>query len=119
MDLSEPAPKSNGPVPSADDGGLRAALRAIWASVAPSWGELAEHVDTREAVVTQAMLDDVGLGAGIVFSNSPAGPGSVGMAAAEIVGPDGAVVVSDMVPQMTAIAAERANSRGLGERHDT
>ena len=56
----------------AEDGGLRASLRAIWSSVAPSWGELAEHVDARGAVVAQAMLDSAGLSAGTVCSSSPA-----------------------------------------------
>ena len=51
MDAIEPAGKA------AEDGGLRASLRAIWASVAPAWGELAEHVDAQGAVVAQAMLD--------------------------------------------------------------
>ena len=35
------------------------------------------------------------------------------MAAAAIVGPDGAVVLSDIAPEMTAIAAERAKNAGL------
>jgi len=113
MDLSEQGAESNGPVPSADDGGLRAALRAMWASVAPSWCELAEHVDTREAVVTQAMLDSAGLRRGHRVLELACGPGGVGMAAAAVVGPDGAVVLSDVVPEMTAIAADRAKSAGL------
>jgi SAM-dependent methyltransferase len=41
------------------------------------------------------------------------GPGSVGMAAATRVAPDGEVVLSDVVPQMTAIAAARANALSL------
>ena len=54
---------------------MRASLRAIWASAAPLWGEHAGYIDTRGAAVAQAML-----------------------AAAEIVGPDGAVVLSDFAP---------------------
>ena len=98
---------------AAEDGGLRASLRAIWASVAPSWGELAEHVDTRGAVVAQAMLDSAGLERGDRVLELACGPGGVGMAAAAIVGPDGAVVLSDIAPEMTAIAAERARNAGL------
>jgi SAM-dependent methyltransferase len=41
------------------------------------------------------------------------GPGSVGLAAAERVGPGGEVVVSDVAAEMTAIALERAQARGL------
>jgi SAM-dependent methyltransferase len=37
----------------------------------------------------------------------------VGLAAAPLVGPDGEVVLSDVVPEMTAIAGERAAALGL------
>ena len=41
------------------------------------------------------------------------GPGGAGIAAAERVGPEGEVVLSDVAPEMTAIAAQRAEARGL------
>ena len=41
------------------------------------------------------------------------GPASVGLAAAGLVSPDGEVVVSDVAPAMTAIAADRIAERGL------
>ena len=41
------------------------------------------------------------------------GPGSVGIAAAALVGDGGEVVLSDVAPAMTAIAAARAESLGL------
>ena len=107
MDAIEPTSTA------AEDGGLRASLRAMWASVASSWGELAEYVDTRGAVVAHAMLDSAGLQRGERVLELACGPGGVGMAAAAIVGPDGAVVLSDIAPEMTAIAAERAKNAGL------
>jgi len=88
-------------------------LRAIWASAAPSWGEHAGHIDTRGALVTQAMLDAACLHRGARVLELACGPGGVGIAAAEIVGPGGAVVLSDFAPEMTAIAAERAQAAGL------
>jgi SAM-dependent methyltransferase len=42
------------------------------------------------------------------------GPGGVGIAAAELVGPAGEVVLSDIAAEMTAIAANRAAAAGLG-----
>ena len=107
MDAIEPASTP------AENGELRVSLRAMWATVASSWGELAEHVDTRGAVVAQAMLDSAGLQRGEHVLELACGPGGVGMAAAAIVGPDGAVVLSDVAPEMTAIAAERAKNAGL------
>lgn len=91
----------------------RAALHAIWAAVAPAWGEHADAIDARGAVVTRAMFDAVDLARGDDVLELAAGPGSVGVAAAEVVGPEGSVVVSDVEPQMAAIAAERAHRRGL------
>src|SRR6185437_11330011 len=67
---------------------LRASLRAIWATAAPSWGEHARHLDTRSAEVTQAMLDAAGIQPGADVIELACGPGGVGIAAAEIVGPD-------------------------------
>ncbi|RZT25297.1 methyltransferase family protein [Mycobacterium sp. BK558] len=91
----------------------RQQLHAIWAAVAPSWGEHADAIDGRGAGVTRAMLNAVDLARGNRVLELAAGPGSVGLAAAEVVGPDGSVVVSDIEPQMAAFAAERARRRGL------
>ena len=41
------------------------------------------------------------------------GAGGAGLAAAELVGPGGEVVISDVAPEMTAIAAARAEALGL------
>ncbi|MDT5224245.1 MAG: hypothetical protein QOG19_1652 [Mycobacterium sp.] len=107
MDAIEPASAA------AEDGGLHASLRAIWSAVAPSWGELAEQVDTRGAVVAQAMLDSADLQRGERVLELACGPGGLGIAAAAIVGPGGDVVLSDIAPEMTAIASERAKIAGL------
>lgn len=92
---------------------VREQLHAIWAAVAPAWGEHAGALDIRGAGVTRAMFDAVDLARGDHVLELAAGPGSVGLTAAEIVGPGGSVVVSDIEPQMAAIAAERAHRRGL------
>ena len=43
------------------------------------------------------------------------GPGGVGLVAAELVGPEGAVVLTDVAAEMTAIAARRATALGQGQ----
>jgi len=96
-----------------EDGGLRASLRAMWASAAPSWGEHADYVDTRGAAVADAMLDGAGLESGQRVLELACGPGGVGIAAAAMVGPTGEVVLSDAAPEMTAIAAARSKAAGL------
>jgi SAM-dependent methyltransferase len=96
-----------------NDEELRTSLRAIWASAAPAWDKHAGYVDTRGSAATEAMLDAASLNRGDRVLELACGPGGVGIAAAEIVGPDGAVVLSDLVPEMTAIAGERAKAAGL------
>lgn len=107
MDTNESTPTA------AHNDPLRESLRAIWASAAPAWGEHADYVDSRGTRVTQSILDAARLRRGARVLELGCGPGGVGLAAAELVGPDGAVVLSDFAPAMTSIAAERAKAAGL------
>jgi SAM-dependent methyltransferase len=88
-------------------------LHAIWSAAAPAWASHADYVDERGAMVTKAMLTTVGLRPGARVLELACGPGGTGLAAAESVGPSGEVVLSDIAPEMTAIAAERAGARNL------
>ena len=88
-------------------------LHAMWSAAAPSWGEYADYVDERGALVGDAMLTAAGIRPGEIVLELGCGPGGVGLSAAELVGADGQVVMSDVAPEMTAIAAERAERRGL------
>jgi SAM-dependent methyltransferase len=92
---------------------LRTNLRGMWASVADGWGRHADYVDERGAAVTAKMLELVQPRPGDRVLELACGPGGVGLAAAPLVGPDGEVVLSDVVPEMTAIAGERAAALGL------
>jgi enediyne biosynthesis protein CalE5 len=100
---------------SGETGGdeLRARLHGMWAAVAGSWGEHAGYVDSRGAEATERMLELTAPVPGERVLELACGPGSVGLAAAERVGPDGEVVLSDVVPEMTSIAAARARELGL------
>lgn len=93
---------------------LRDALRNIWSTAAPAWGEHADYVDARGAVITQVMLEVADVRTEARVLDLACGPGGTGIAAAEIVGPGSEVVCSDVAPEMTAIAAERASARNLG-----
>jgi len=99
--------------PTGDVDGLRAGLHTMWGAVAPGWEQNADFVDRRGGALTAAMLDAVSLKSGERVLELACGPGGLGMEAAELVAPDGEVVLSDIAPQMTAIAAERAQARGL------
>ena len=92
---------------------LRAHLHGMWAGVAGSWAEHAAYVDARGAEATEQMLELTMPQPGEHVLELACGPGSVGLAAAERVAPTGRVVLSDVVAEMTAIAAARAEARGL------
>lgn len=98
------------------DGGsddLRAHLRDMWASVAGAWGEHAAYIDARGAPVSARMLELTTPRPGDRVLELACGPGGPGILAAGRVAPGGAVVLSDVVPEMTAIAAARVEALGL------
>jgi enediyne biosynthesis protein CalE5 len=92
---------------------LRGRLRGMWAAVAPGWAEHAAYADARGAEVAETMLALTMLRPGERVLELACGPAGLGLAAAERVRPDGEVVLSDVVPEMTAIAAKRADALGL------
>jgi SAM-dependent methyltransferase len=92
---------------------LRAHLRGMWVAVAGGWERHAEYVDSRGAVVTAAMLAAARPRPGEQVLELACGPGGVGLAAAALVAPGGEVVLSDVVPEMTAIASARAEALGI------
>ena len=92
---------------------LRAQLRQMWGSVAGGWAEHAEFVESRGARVTATLLELAAPGPGERVLELACGAGGVGLAAAPLVGPDGEVVISDVAPEMTAIARARAEALGL------
>ena len=97
-----------------DDTAFRAQLHGMWSGVAPAWGEHAEYADNRSLELTQRLLERAGITAGQRVLELACGPGGAGLAAARIVGDTGEVVLSDVAPEMVAIAAARAEAHGGG-----
>jgi ubiquinone/menaquinone biosynthesis C-methylase UbiE len=92
---------------------LRAQVHSMWAGVAAQWADHADTIDDRSRELTATMLARVGLTPGARVLELACGPGGTGIDAAEAVGPAGEVVLSDVVPAMTEIAAARAAARGV------
>jgi ubiquinone/menaquinone biosynthesis C-methylase UbiE len=92
---------------------LRQGLHGMWAAVATGWDEHADFVDKRGRALTGKLLDLAAPQPGERVLELACGPGGLGLAAAERVGPRGAVVLSDVAAEMTAIAGRRAAARGL------
>jgi ubiquinone/menaquinone biosynthesis C-methylase UbiE len=86
----------------------RAKVHAMWAGVADKWGENADYIDARSAELTTRLLAAASPRPGERVLELACGTGGVGIAAAPLVGPAGDVVLSDVAPEMTAIAAARA-----------
>ena len=78
---------------------FRARQRSRSAAVAPAWGKYAGYIDSRGAAMTSRMLELVALRSGERMLEFACGPGSVGLAAAELLGPDGEVVMSGPRPR--------------------
>src|SRR5262245_21532742 len=100
-----------------DRDALRGQLHGMWASVAGSWDEHADYVEARGQAITAKMLELSAPRPGERVLELASGAGGTGIAAATLVAPDGDVVLSDVVPEMTAIAAARATALGLGNVH--
>ena len=99
--------------PASAPDSLGARLREMWDGVAPGWEANTDFVDARGAEVTARMLELAAPTRGERVLELACGPGGPGFAAAELVGPDGDIVVSDVSPAMTAIARRRAQALGL------
>jgi enediyne biosynthesis protein CalE5 len=108
--------------PQADEGPqaqneIRSHVHGAWAAVAGAWGEHAGYADERGAALTEVLLDRAVIRPGDRVLELACGPGGAGLSAAARVAPDGEVVLSDVVAEMTAIAAERATARGITNVH--
>src|SRR3954454_10508272 len=88
-------------------------MHSMWGMVAPGWAQNADFVDSRTAEMTETMLSAAKLKEGDRVLELACGPAGLGMEAAERVGSEGEVILSDVAPEMTAIAAARAQDRGL------
>src|SRR3954452_20993401 len=93
---------------------VRARLAGMWSRVARGWARHADYADARGAQSAERMLDLAHVGAGDRVLELACGPGGLGFAAAERVGPGGEVVLTDVAGEMTAIAAARGAELGLG-----
>jgi ubiquinone/menaquinone biosynthesis C-methylase UbiE len=86
---------------------LRRHLHDMWDGVAEAWADHADFVDNRGRAITATLLDRTAPRPGERVLELACGAGGTGLAAASLVAP-GEVVLSDVSPAMTAVAAARA-----------
>ena len=83
-----------------------------WSAVAEAWDANADYVDEHSVEATAAVLDRVAVQLGDRVLELAAGPGSLGATWAQLVGPAGTVVVSDIAPRMVEVARRRNAALG-------
>jgi SAM-dependent methyltransferase len=85
-----------------------------WEAAASGWRRQQELVRAFTAPVSQWMLDALALVGGERVLELAAGLGDTGLLAAELVAPDGSVIISDQAEAMLAGARARAAELGIG-----
>src|SRR5688572_6281261 len=85
---------------------------ADWNGVAAAWDERADYVECPVSAATDALFARLDVHAGDRVLELAAGPGSLAPTWSRLVGPEGAVVVSDVAPAM--VDAARTRAEGLG-----
>jgi ubiquinone/menaquinone biosynthesis C-methylase UbiE len=98
------------PRPTPDQ--VRSRVHQMWGSVAGAWAEHADDVEQRSKPVTLTMIDAVTPTPGDSVLELACGAGGLGLAIADLVAPDGSVLLTDVAPEMVTIAAARAARRG-------
>ncbi len=88
----------------------------MWGSVAESWGEHADHVEQRAELVTRLMIEAVAPAPGEAVLELACGAAGLGLAIADQITPGGRVVLSDVAPEMVAVASVRAALRDQAGR---
>ena len=96
-----------------DHGELRGNQRDRWEEAGPGWEKRAETVRAAGAPVADWLVNAAQIGPGDRVLEVAAGLGDVGFKAAELVGPQGEVVITDGAEAMVDGAARRAASSAL------
>lgn len=85
-----------------------------WSASAPFWEKHQEIIKQMFAPVTQALVEDAGIGGGHTLLDIATGPGEPALSLAALAGPEGKVVGIDPVPEMVAVARRAAHNLGFG-----
>jgi ubiquinone/menaquinone biosynthesis C-methylase UbiE len=99
-------------MPTADE--IREAQRATWAALAEGWSRWDAVIMDQLAAVSAAMIEGLRIVDGGPHLDVAAGTGEPGLSIARRV-PAGRVVLTDLSPEMLAIAARRATALGIAD----
>jgi SAM-dependent methyltransferase len=96
-----------------DPGDFRANARDMWENAAAGWGHQADWWDRRTRPVSEWLIEAINPQPGMTVVEVGAGPGDVGLLAAEVIQPGGRVLITDGAEAMVEAAKRRARERGL------
>ena len=85
-----------------------------WSEVARYWEKHREIINVMFAPVTEALVQDAGIGSGHAVLDVATGPGEPALTIAGLVGSRGEVLGIDIVPGMVEAAGREADRRRLG-----
>lgn len=103
-------------MPSADE--IRDEQRARWAGLSASWEKWDPVIMDQLAPVGAAMIERLGIAVDQQHLDVAAGTGEPGLSIARLA-PSGRVVLTDLVPEMLAVAARRAQAQGIANVETT
>jgi len=84
-----------------------------WSESASYWDKYRDVIVEMFRPVTRALIEDAGIGKGHAVLDVATGPGEPALSVAELVGPGGSVVGTDVVPEMVEAARREASRRKL------
>lgn len=92
---------------------FRAERNARWARSAAGWERRADAMSRAVQAVTLWMVEAIRPRPGMTVVELACGPAEAGLLAAEMVRPDGRVLLADAVEEMVEVARRRAAERGI------
>src|SRR5215211_8965963 len=87
--------------------------RETWGEMAPGWETRRDWLIAITGRVNDWLADKADPGRGQTVLDIAAGPGNLGLAIAERVGPEGRVLSTDFAPEMVEVARRQGEARGL------
>ena len=87
--------------------------RQQWGKAAEAWGRWHEPFSQMSCDATEAIIDAAELAAGMQVLDLACGSGEPSLTVAELVGPSGGVVASDLAQEMVAVIKANVTKRGL------
>jgi SAM-dependent methyltransferase len=97
-------------MPSAEE--IREGQRATWARLSPSWEKWDSVIMDQLGPVGEAMIERLHITEDHQHLDIAAGTGEPGLSIARLA-PKGRVVLTDLAPEMLAVAARRARTQGI------